>query len=151
MLELTKTDAVIQPFLKVINHYIATEKRPCDYRLGCLLYRSEVHTLEAIKINNGTNITGLATYLGVSKSAVSQMIGKLIKKNMVFKTVLSKSDTEVALTLTPDGEEVCNRHDEIHRGLYRYVDEALAKVSERDIEVFQDIMNRLDVFLDERK
>lgn len=147
LMEISRTESVVQLFLKVVNRYIATEKKPCDYDVGCSLYRSEIHTIDAIKKHDHINITELANYLGITKSAVSQMINKLVKKGMVVKTVLSKSDTEVALTLTEIGEKVCQGHDQYHRELYQYLDQVLTEIPESDIEVFKNILNQLDNIL----
>jgi DNA-binding MarR family transcriptional regulator len=147
----SKTELVVHLFVRVINRYIATEKRPCDYGIGCLLYRSELHTIDAIGKHNQINITDLSNYLGVTKSAVSQMIDRLIKKELVNKTVLSKSDTEVALTLTPKGEKAYFGHSEYHQKLYQYVEQMLGTVSESDINIFTGIMNQLDTFLNEER
>jgi DNA-binding MarR family transcriptional regulator len=149
-MESSKAESAIHLFLSVMNRYIASEKRPCDYGVGCILYRSEIHTIEAIGKHKQINVTELSTYLSVTKSAISQMIDKLIKKEMVDKKVLSKSDTEVALTLTPKGEIVYYKHEEYHRKFYDYVEQMLSTVSESDMAVFFDIMNQFDTFLDEK-
>lgn len=148
-MEFIRSEQVIQIFLKVINRYIATEKRPCDYGVGCLMYRSEIHSIDAIGKHVGANITELAALLGITKSAASQMTDRLIKKGMVTKTVLSKSDTEVALTLTENGEKVYVGHNEYHRELYRYLDQELSEVSDEDLKSFTNIMGRLANLLEE--
>lgn len=149
-MESSKAESTIHLFLSVMNRYIASEKRPCDYGVGCILYRSEIHTIEAIGKHKQINVTELSSYLSVTKSAISQMIDKLIKKEMVDKKVLSKSDTEVALTLTPKGEIVYYKHEKYHRKFYDYVEQMLSTVSESDMAVFFDIMNQFDTFLDEK-
>jgi DNA-binding MarR family transcriptional regulator len=143
-LEPTKTETVIHAFEKTVNKYIATEKKPLDYGVGCLLYRAEIHTIEAIGGHVQTNITDLSNYLGVTKSAVSQMIDKLVKKGMVNKQVLSKSDTEVALSLTKNGEQVCAGHAAYHKEFYHAIDQILTAVPEEDIKAFCEIMDKLD-------
>jgi DNA-binding MarR family transcriptional regulator len=149
-MESSKAESTIHLFLSVMNRYIASEKRPCDYGVGSILYRSEIHTIEAIGKHKQINVTELSSYLSVTKSAISQMIDKLIKKEMVDKKVLSKSDTEVALTLTPKGEIVYYKHEKYHRKFYDYVEQMLSTVSESDMTVFFDIMNQFDTFLDEK-
>ncbi len=146
-MEYTKTETVIHVFEKTMNKYIATEKKPLDYGVGCLLYRAEIHTIDAIGGHAQINITGLSNYLGVTKSAVSQMIDKLVKKGMVNKHVLSKSDTEVALSLTDNGKQVYAGHAAHHKEFYHAIDQILATVPEEDIKVFCEIMNKLDSLL----
>jgi DNA-binding MarR family transcriptional regulator len=130
-----------------MNKYSATEKKPLDYGVGCLLYRAEIHTIDAVGGHTQINITGLSNYLGVTKSAVSQMIDKLVKKGMVYKQVLSKSDTEVALSLTENGKKVYAGHAAYHKNFYHDIDQILSAVPEEDIKVFCEIMNKLDSLL----
>ncbi len=147
----SETESVIHLFTRVVNRYISTENRPCDYGVGCKLYRSEIHTIEAIGNHSQINVTDLSNYLGVTKSAVSQMTDKLIKKDMIVKTVLSKSDTEVALTLTDKGEKVFSGHNEYHRKFFQHINQMLSTVSENDIKVFENIMTQLESFLEEER
>ena len=146
-MEPTKTETVIHIFEKTMNKYIATEKKPLDYGVGCLLYRSEIHTIDAIGGHAQINITGLSNFLGVTKSAVSQMIDKLVKKGLVNKQVLSTSDTEVALSLTENGKHVYAGHAAYHKEFYHAIDQILTTVPEEDIKVFCEIMNKLDSLL----
>lgn len=149
-MEPTKAETVIHVFEKTMNKYIATEKKPLDYGVGCLLYRAEVHTIDAIGRHAQINITDLSDDLGVTKSAVSQMIDKLTKKGMVNKRVLSKSDTEVALDLTEKGKQVYAGHIAYHREFYHAIDQALTTVPQKEIDVFCEIMKKLDFLLSDR-
>lgn len=149
MPELSKTEAVIHSFEKVMNQYIVSEKKPRNYGTEQLFYRSEVHTIDAIGKHNSINVTTLANYLGITKGAVSQMIDKLVKKGLVNKTVLSKSDTEVALSLTPKGKQVYEGHNEYHYEFYKRIEHELADMSEHDIQIFLTIMDNLNKILNE--
>jgi DNA-binding MarR family transcriptional regulator len=77
------------------------------------------------------------------------MIDKLTKKQVVQKTVLSSSDTEVALELTPKGRVVYDAHQEYHRQFYQTVELAMAQVSQSDIRVFGESLNQVAAFLDQ--
>lgn len=149
-MKFSKAETVIHVFKKTVNKYISTEKKPLDYGIGCLLYRSEIHTVDAIGRHAQINITDLSNYLGVTKSAVSQMIDKLVKKGVVKKQVLSKSDTEVALSLTEKGKRVYASHVAYHKEFYHAIDQILTTVPEDDIRVFCDIMNKLDSLLSDK-
>jgi DNA-binding MarR family transcriptional regulator len=149
-LDSTKAETVIRVFEKTMNKYIATEKKPLDYGVGCVLYRAEIHAIDAIGKHAQINITDLSNDLGVTKSAVSQMIHKLTQKGMVNKRVLSKSDTEVALDLTEKGKQVYAGHVAYHRDFYRAIDEILTTVPQEDIDVFCEMMNKLDFLLSDR-
>ena len=148
-MESKRTEELVTLFERVMNRYLASERKP--YRYGeRILYRSEIHTVDAIGRNRDINITGLAAEQGVTKGAVSQMIDRLVKKGLVVKTVLSRSDTEVALNLTEDGEKVFAMHQDQHREMFEYMNHTLSDISERDIQIFSDIMNRLNIYLEDQ-
>jgi DNA-binding MarR family transcriptional regulator len=78
------------------------------------------------------------------------MIDKLVKKGVVNKQILSKSDTEVALSLTEKGNKVYACHATYHKEFYHAIDQILATVPEDDIRVFCEIMSKIDSLLSEK-
>lgn len=138
---------LIHLFEKIMDKYAASEKKPRYYGTDQLLYRSEVHTIDAIGKNNNINVTNLSTYLGVTKGAVSQMIEKLIKKDMLVKTIVSPSDTEVALSLTLKGEQAFEGHRKYHHDFYEQIEQTIATISNEDIQTFLNILNKFEEFL----
>lgn len=141
---------IIHKFERVVNKYNKSEKKPKDYGTNELLHRSEVHTIEAIGKNNKINVTQLAAYLGITKGAVSQMIDKLIKKDLVSKKAISETENEVSLELTEKGWLVFNGHEEYHREFYSQIATHLSYLSQNNIKVVLDIFNELEKLLDKQ-
>ena len=79
-------DLICNVFLQTVNQYGQLEKHlhTADQEL-CL---SEIHTVAAVGAQEGINITALAKKQGISKSAVSQMVSKLVKKGYIIKLSL---------------------------------------------------------------
>ncbi|MDP4146915.1 MAG: MarR family transcriptional regulator [Bacillota bacterium] len=148
--KLTTTEIMIHKFEKVMNKYNAWEKKPRYYGTRDLLYRSEVHTIDAIGKNNKINVTELAQYLGITKGAISQMVDKLIKKGMVNKKMVSDTENEVSLELTEKGALAYRGHEEYHKELYTEISEHLVHLSDKNVETFLDILNVLENFLDQK-
>lgn len=144
------TEIMIHKFEKVMNKYNKTEKKPKYYGTKDLLYRSEVHTIEAIGKNSKINVTDLAAYLGVTKGAVSQMIDKLMKKGMVNKEMLSDTENEVSLELTRQGTLVYKGHEEYHKEHYAEISKRLEHLSQDEIGNFIDILDVIENMLDHR-
>lgn len=151
MSEKLTTEIAIHKFEKVMNQYNAGEKKPRYYGTKDLLYRSEVHTIDAIGKNNKINVTQLAQYLGITKGAVSQMIDKLIKKDMVNKKMVSETENEVSLELTEKGTLVYKGHLEYHKQLYSEISKHLSHLTDENIETFLDVMNVLEDFLNKKE
>ncbi|WP_315073941.1 MarR family winged helix-turn-helix transcriptional regulator [uncultured Clostridium sp.] len=141
---------LIHKFERIMNKYNKSEKKPKDYGISGMLYRSEVHTIEAIGKNNKINVTQLAAYLGITKGAVSQMIDKLIKKDLVSKNTISETENEVALELTEKGWLVFNGHKEYHKEFYGEISKHLSKLSEWNIQEVLDIFTELENLLDKQ-
>lgn len=141
---------MIHKFEKVMNKYNKSEKKPRYYGTTDLLYRAEVHTIDAIGRNNKINVTELAEYLGITKGAVSQMVDKLIKKGMVNKKMVSDTENEVALELTEKGTLVFKGHEEYHKQLYAEISKHLNYLSDENIETFLNILSELEYSLDKR-
>lgn len=143
-------EELIHKFEKIMNKYNKSEKKPKDYGTNGLLYRAEVHTIEAIGKNNKINVTQLAAYLGITKGAVSQMVDKLIKKDLVCKKAISETENEVSLELTEKGWFVFNGHEDYHKQFYAEISKHLSHLPESNIQVVLDIFNELESLLDKQ-
>ena len=150
MTEKLTTEIMIHKFEKVMNKYNASEKKPKYYGTKDLLYRSEVHTIDAIGKKPKINVTELAQYLGITKGGVSQMVDKLIKKNMVSKKMVSLTENEVSLDLTEEGKLVYKGHEEYHEKFYNEITKQLNYLSEENRGILLDTMRILDNFLEEK-
>lgn len=151
VINITKSNELnnlVQKFLRIINKFNAWESKPQKYGTDTLLYRSEVHTIEAIGLSKSINVTQLAAYQGVTKGAVSQMIDKLIKKEMVTKTILSPKENEVALQLTEKGMQVYNAHSNYHKELYSEVSKIMESLARENKQALLDIFDVVECFLD---
>ncbi|CDZ25056.1 hypothetical protein CCDG5_1964 [[Clostridium] cellulosi] len=120
-------DDLCELFRQVINQYIELDKKPYSYGIGQKLYLSEVHTIDAIGKHDKINITKLAMYQNVTKGAVSQMVRKLVKKNLVIKSVSPETENEVVLSLTEDGKKVYRGHERFHKYLNKKIEHLLAQ------------------------
>lgn len=106
-----------QQFLHLVNQYGEMEKAAHTYGGAVPLHLSEVHTIADIGAQSGLNISRLAEKQGVSRSAASQMISKLVKKGFVEKKISPETDNEVVLTLTAAGDAVKKQHEAQHQWL----------------------------------
>lgn len=127
MSEQVTVDDLCELFRQVVNKYIEFDKIPYSYGIDQKLHHSEVHTIEAIGKHDKINITKLAQYQNVTKGAVSQMVRRLVKKNLVIKSVSPETENEVALSLTEDGKKVYRNHQDFHRSLEKKIEQVLAQ------------------------
>jgi DNA-binding MarR family transcriptional regulator len=86
------------------------EQEPRDYGTARLCYASEIHTLACIGDNPYLNLTTLAMKLGVSKSAASKFVKKLMTAKYVEKTRPRDNDKEVLFRVTALGKRALLGH-----------------------------------------
>ncbi|CAN2046758.1 Regulatory protein MarR [Candidatus Magnetomoraceae bacterium gMMP-1] len=100
--------------LRIFNKHSQIETMKIHFDEAVEVTPKEIHTIQAIGKNKHINITGLGTHFGVSKSAASQIITKLVKKGFVKKELSLHSNKEFALSLTELGWKAFYAHEEIH-------------------------------------
>lgn len=128
---------------RIIHKYNQWENRKRTYGTKMLLTRSEINTIAAVGDNPGINITALASALGVTKAAASQMIYKLVDKGVVEKAVSPYSDTEVVLNLTEEGQKNYIAHRDIHT---RSDEESLRLIQEMPEPFCREMIQFLTAF-----
>lgn len=109
---------ISEVWIRVLNKIDAHEKCPKDFGTGDLLHCSEIHTVMAIGKNPDINLTSLSRLLGISKSAISQMVSKLARKDLVEKHREMENDKEVLLRLSPRGTIAYLGHEQHHAKIY---------------------------------
>lgn len=135
-------------FLKIINKYNILGKIPLDHGTGDLLFPAEVHTLEAIGRNPGVTVTALAEQQGVTKGAVSQVVGKLLRKGLLEKRRSAEDGKVLHLTLTARGQIVDQGHARFHARYDQQALAALLALSEIEFETLQRFLALTETTLD---
>ncbi len=152
--ELDKTAEIINLFGVVLNKFAAVEKSPRDFGSGDKLFPSEIHVIEAIGNHPGVNMTELAAELGVSKPAVTQIVGKVARKKLLRRYKSAHNRKEVLVRLTEKGEVAFLGHQEFHARMDAAAVERFSRLTGREsdflTEIFQDMALYFDQILEER-
>ena len=143
-----KIDSLIGNGIRLLNKAYALEKKPVDIGNGVLLYPSEFHLIEAIGKNPEKNMTSIASRLGVTKGAISQMVKKLEKKGLVKKAHIPGNRKDITLELTDLGEEAFEWHKSLHESMETAIRKELEQMSDAEIETFLRIYEHLEGMLD---
>jgi DNA-binding MarR family transcriptional regulator len=118
-----------------------------DYETGFPLHKVEIHTIQIIGNNPGINSTDLAARMGVTKSAVSQTLNKLVKKGLIQKTHLLVEARESALELTDLGWKGFHAHERFHTQIYEAVRQHFGESFEIKLDTFSIAMMDLNNIL----
>ena len=139
----------------VFNKFSALEKSPRDFGSGDKLFPSEIHVIEAIGKHPGINMTELASVLGISKPAVSQILRKVMRKNLVERYTGVRNGKEVLARLTGRGEIAFRGHAKLHARTDAVLMERLRRVTSQEVdflvELFKEVALYFDQVTNERK
>ena len=134
---------------RLINKIIFLEKKNIFEYTGVKLFPSEIHMLMLLSADDkqSTNATNIANKLGISKSAVSQTISRLIKKGVITKDKDTYNKNELIISFTSFGEKAFAQYKEkqtLNRMNFNYY---LNAISEYDRGVINDFLDELDDML----
>lgn len=96
-------------------------------------------------------MTNLAEKLGVTKGAVSQMVNKLKKRDLVIKLKDSENDRDVILLLSKKGKIAFEGHRKFHMDMYNDIMRLLENISLKEVNLFKEIINKVEFYLDRHK
>lgn len=118
------------------------QNTPRTYGTEDILYMAEVHLIRDIAEHTGITVTQLAQLNNKSKSAISQMIDKLLHKGLVEKHQHPDSKRQIAIYLTERGETINQYHAKLDKHEYSKLLKYLPEYTEED---FQRIIYLLDL------
>jgi DNA-binding MarR family transcriptional regulator len=143
--KLYKYQKLLESFFRIVNHFAVIEKRPKKYGTDELFHKLEIHTIHAIGENPGINITELAKWHGITKSAVSQVVKKLEKRGHIFRYKAPDNDKEVLFKLTEKGRKPYEGHKKLHAKIDESLIEEIAALPE---EKYQFLLDFFDLLAD---
>jgi DNA-binding MarR family transcriptional regulator len=133
----------MDPLLKIYSKMNELSKVPKDFGTGELLYTSEIHTIAVIGKNPGTNLTQIADILGVSKSATSKFVKKLLTKNYITKNKATNSNREVMFHLTDKGEIAFKGHEAFKVTIFNDVNKIIENTSEEELQIIEKFLSAI--------
>ncbi len=121
-------------WIRILNKINAMDKCPKNFGSGDLLFFSEIHTIMAIGRHSGINVTELARFMGISKSATSQMISRLLRKNLIEKSQNPQNNKEINIRLSAKGMIAYHGHELHHAKMCSRITEKLGPVSDDQLQ-----------------
>jgi len=116
---------------------------PHSFGTDVNLFRTEIHTVQAIGERQGINLTELAELMKVTKGAMSQTITKLAGKKLVKKAYTDENAKEIKLYLTEKGLISFKNHNEMHMKMYGTVKKYYGADFEKKLVEFSSVMEDL--------
>ena len=136
--------------MRIINKHSRIEELPIRTGKNVGLTAKEIHCLNTIGQQEGINIKSIGDMLGVTKSAASQMVGKLEKKGFTRKEKALDNDKEILTYLTETGWEAFEAHREFHERHLKTLRRQLEEFPDTQLAVTAAILSVVEKVVDER-
>lgn len=141
---------VIKRLKRIINKHLRLDEVPISPGDGRRLTPGEINTLQAAGENQGMNIKTLGEMMGVTKSAASQMVGKLVKKGYLRKDHGPDNNKELLVYLTDSGKSAFQAHERFHLQHLSNLIKKLDEFTEPQIALAASVLAVVESVADER-
>lgn len=101
---------------------------------------SELQVMRAIGDKERVNVTTIAQQIGVTKSAISKITVKLLKKELLDRYQLEDNQKEVFFRLTPVGKMVYDIHKKYYQKLEQDVYRFLERYDSEELDFLGNFM-----------
>lgn len=135
---------------RIINKHSRIEEQPIVLGDGLELTAREIRCLHVIGLNEGSNLKSIASVLGVTKSAVSQMVGKLEKRGVTRKEHAPDNRKELLARLTDKGWEAFNIHQEFHERHMAKLKERLNEFTDSQLATASAVLAVVETVVNDR-
>ena len=130
---MNKEEQVIMGFRDLLNKMAWLNKFKMEDSLKG--YKSsEVHCIEYIGRNVGSNVTKLAESFYMTRGAISKMTKKLIKKGIIQSYQKPDNKKEIYFRLTEQGQVIYKVHEELHKEFQERDKAVLEQVTEEQFD-----------------
>ena len=145
---MNRTNRILESLFVIHSKLNEIAATPRDFGTGDLLYSTEIHTIVTIAKKPGINLTQLSKSLGVSKSAASKFVNKLLHKEYLIKSKAVDNQREVLFNLTPKGRCAYRGHELFSEKKFAEVYKLIKKYSS-DSEVIFTFLEDLGIAITE--
>ncbi|EHQ89829.1 MarR family transcriptional regulator [Desulfosporosinus youngiae] len=144
---MNKEEQVILSFRDLYNKMVWLNKLKMEESLKG--YKSsEVHCIEYIGRNVDSNVTKLAESFYMTRSAISKVTKKLIKKGYIESYQKTDNKKEIYFRLTRQGKEIYRIHDELHKEFQERDKPVFEQVTEEQFDSMLSFMEKYSRHLD---
>lgn len=143
-----KLKELIILFSKVVYKFNKLQEVPFSFDENEKLYLAEIHIIQAIGRKEEETVTGLSSSFGITKGAVSQIVGKLTQKGYLIKKRNPTNGKVVFLSLSEKGLITFQKHEILHDQTDKELSEFLGVLSDDEILLFERVFHGIEGYID---
>jgi DNA-binding MarR family transcriptional regulator len=140
---------LLNVLVSITEKFILIEKTPFSCGGDVKVYPSQIRAIVMIGHHPGTNLTGLAQGLEVTKASASELVAKLVENGLVVKSRDPGNDKEVRLHISPECQTILKYIDHRHEQIYQEIKAILGEMPETNYELVIRLLKRVDYYLDQ--
>ncbi len=134
---------IASTFRSLMNISVEANRKPKPFGSDTLIYPAEIHYIVAIAESNIVNVTELAKKMAVTKGAVSQIVNKLQKKDLISRYKKGNDDKTIYLSLTQTGQRVAAEHKRLEQAFLDKLYMSLSDVTTEEADNFHEILKKV--------
>ncbi len=142
--------STIRQLLRIAKKYARIEGLPIPVDENTAITTAEAHTIQAVGEGDQMRVLDIANHFGISKSAASQMVARLIKKGFLAKNPSIHSNKEFPLSLTDLGWKAFHAHEQCHGKDFDELVNRLSAFSLSQIATISVLLETVGSVMDER-
>jgi DNA-binding MarR family transcriptional regulator len=135
-------------FSKVVYKFNKLQEVPYSFDENEKLYLAEIHIIQAIGRKEEETVTGLSSSFGITKGAISQIVGKLTQKGYLIKKRDPTNGKVVFLSLSEKGLLIFKKHEILHDETDKELCEFLGGISEDEIVLLERVFHGIGEYID---
>ncbi len=143
-----KLKDLIVLFSKVVYKFNKLQEVPFSFDENEKLYLAEIHIIQAIGRKEEETVTGLSSSFGITKGAISQIVGKLTQKGYLIKKRNPTNGKVVFLSLSEKGLITFQKHEILHDQTDKELSEFLGVLSDDEILLFKRVFQGIEGYID---
>lgn len=139
-----KFQEILELFYRILNKIERIEKSPHKLWGNYKLYRAEALVLEIVALYPSYNITEIASKLGITKGAISQVAKRLKMKGLVEKIKSEGNEKNIFLRLTEKGKKAFETYKNFRNTYFNEIINLFNSLNEEKIEFLELIFRKID-------
>lgn len=134
-------------FVKYMEKQEILSKLTEDEKLHGYNY-SEIHTIAAIGDLKEPNVTQIASYMNVTRGAISKITKKLLEQNLIESYQQEGNRQKIFFRLTKSGQFLHDEHEKRHNLWLKRDDDFIKQFSPETIEQIEKFMKEFNDYLE---
>ncbi len=139
---------ILETLITVVQKTAFIDNQPVDLGDGSLLSAAEIHLIDMAGKHPHDTISALAGRMGVTKSAVSQMVQKLVVKGYLNRCREEGNRKNICLHLTPIGKKAFAWHKSLHSCVDEQICSYIASIPFKERQNLLELLIRLNATID---